>query len=192
MGSRHPHGAVEVEDQVGPEDEHPDPVEDRERALDREAEEGTDGHEEGSEEQEQEGAEERATPALERVGDDGAEEPERAGHASRDEEDLEDARGGVLGDHGPHERTERSADEEVAEEREDGVVALRAHEHPDEGDDAQRDHRGDPELGRGHAVGEVGGEGAREEPHHDPEAEEHGEAVLAHGVLAVPTFPHLA
>ncbi len=192
VGPRHPHGAVEVEDQVGPEDEDPDSVEDRERALDREAEEGADRHEEGPEEQEQECSEERAAPAVERVGEDGSEEPERAGHASGDEEDLVDARVGVLGDHGPHERTERSADEEVAEEREDGVVALRAHEHPDEGGDTQRDDRGGPELGHRHAVCQVGGEGAREEAHHDPEAQEHGEAVLAHGVIVRLTFPDLA
>ncbi len=191
MGPRHSHGAVEVVDQVGPEDEDADPVEDRERALDREAEEGTDGHDEAPEEEEQECSEERAAPALERVREDGSEEPERAGHASGDEEDLVDARVGVLGDHGPHERTEGSADEEVAEEREDGVVALRAHEHPDEGSDAQRDDRGGPELGHRHAVGEVGGEGAREEAGHDPEAEECGEAVPAHGVLAIPTLPDL-
>ena len=180
-------GAVEVEDDVSAEEEDSDPVEPRQRSLDRESEETGERDEQTAQQEQDQAPEEERRPALQALGDHRAHNAQDHDHGDRDGEDLDHRRHRVESDDGPQHEPERDRDQRVAQQAHERVVAPHRDEDAQDGND-EGHQQGLPGHGPGQA--HVGGDGRGGDTRSGPSAQEQVEGVATEGVLTTTlTFP---
>lgn len=136
---RDAHRTVHVEDDQRREDGDASPVEERDRASDRQADPPTEAGEQHADDQHPDSADEPGVPALETPGDDRSDDAQHGDQRQRAEGDDEHARRRVHGDDRPQQHAERPRSEREAERRDDRVVTPRRDEHTGERRDDERD-----------------------------------------------------